>query len=224
MTENIHQFVNNKFGRDCLQQVRTYEKTARKIATWRNHLRFNLRCLHEEITPRSIKLKSNVSGHRANKILQHAERKLLNERVRQVNFTIDVLKDKQDHISGNLSATLPSDAFTRVEEFTRHAQLAQHQLVKDRHVEKFRKLKTSRADLDTNWRNSGSSVDDSNAEKWVKNLSDRQLSNQEVKVLAKGLNFAVVPERVPVAEFITVTESAIQQAQLNSSDHGDFEK
>ncbi|XP_072041173.1 uncharacterized protein [Amphiura filiformis] len=129
MTKNIHSFVKDNFGRECLQDVRSYEKTARKIANYRNHLRFNLRCLHEHITPRSIKLKSNVSGHKADTILENAERKLLNERVRQVNFTIDVLNRKKDQLSEKLSGSLSSDAYNRVAEFTTHAQLSQHEQV-----------------------------------------------------------------------------------------------
>ena len=111
---------------------------------------------------------------------------------------------------------LPSNAFDRVSEFTKHAQLAQHQLIKDRHLEKFRKLKTSRTDLDTDWRNSGSAVDSSNAEKWVKNLSDRPLSKLEVNVLAKEL-FRCGTGNCAVAEFVTVTESAIQ-SRLSQSE------
>ncbi|XP_072039327.1 uncharacterized protein [Amphiura filiformis] len=172
----------------------------------------------KHITPRSIKLKSNVSGHKADQILRNAERKLLNERVRQVNFTIDVLKQKQDQSSQKLSASLPRDAFDRVAEFTTHAQLAQHRKVKGRHLEKFQKLISSRADLDKDWRNSGDSGLGSNSEKWVKNISDRDLTKDEVSVLAKGLNYAVVPESVPVAEFVTVTESAVSVGRLNPSD------
>ncbi|XP_072050059.1 uncharacterized protein [Amphiura filiformis] len=120
--------------------------------------------------------------------------------------------------SQKLSASLPRDAFDRVAEFTTHAQLAQHRKVKGRHLEKFQKLRNSRADLDKDWRNSGDSGLDSKSEKWVKNIFDRDLTKNEVSVLAKGLNYAVVPESVPVAEFVTVTESAVSLARLNPSD------
>ena len=50
--------------------------------------------------------------------------------------------------------------------------------------------------MDTNWGNSDSPVDSSNADKWVKNLSDRPLSKPEVNIFAKGCIFAVVPENV----------------------------
>ena len=36
--------------------------------------------------------------------------------------------------------------------------------------------------------------------KWVKNCSDRILNDPELHVLAKGLNFAVTPDKTPVEE------------------------
>ncbi|XP_072050067.1 uncharacterized protein [Amphiura filiformis] len=50
-----------------------------------------------------------------------------------------------------------------------------------------------------------------------KNLSDRSLSESEVSVLAKGLNFAVTPNKVPIADIVTATETAIKQAKLDQS-------
>ena len=44
--------------------------------------------------------------------------------------------------------------------------------------------------------------------KWVKNCSDRLLSDPELKVLAKGLNFAVTPKKIPIVDYVTATESA----------------
>ena len=43
---------------------------------------------------------------------------------------------------------------------------------------------------------------------WVHNSSQRILSDPELSVLKKGLNFAVTPKRLPVEELVTVTESA----------------
>ena len=44
--------------------------------------------------------------------------------------------------------------------------------------------------------------------KWVVNTSKRQLTEPEVSVLAKGLNFAVTLEKLPVEEYVVVTEKA----------------
>ena len=172
---NLHQYIKNNFGQNCLSQVRDFEKTARKIANFRNHLRFSLRCLNSNVTPRSIKLKSGLSGHKANNILRNAERKLLNERIRQINFTIEVLNQKFGILKEKLTSGLPTNVFDRVSEFVRVAQLSQHNAMKNRHIEKFAKYKISRADKDTNWRKSSESVDAEIKQKWVKNYSDRDL-------------------------------------------------
>ena len=56
-------------------------------------------------------------------------------------------------------------------------------------------------------------------ERWVVNLSSRPLSTAKKDVLARGLNFAPAPKRVPVAEIVATVEdglrrSSFPQAQL----------
>ena len=49
--------------------------------------------------------------------------------------------------------------------------------------------------------------------RWVINLSDKQLTDAQTGVLAKGLNFAVTPEKVPVTDFIVATEKIAWRLQ-----------
>ena len=42
--------------------------------------------------------------------------------------------------------------------------------------------------------------------RWVKYCSDRLLSDPELSVLKKGLNFAITPRKVPVVDVITAIE------------------
>ena len=46
--------------------------------------------------------------------------------------------------------------------------------------------------------------------RWVKNCSDRILSDPELSVLKEGLNFSVTPRQVPIADMITITETAFR--------------
>ena len=56
--------------------------------------------------------------------------------------------------------------------------------------------------------------------KWVINLSSKQLSDQQEKVLAKGLKFAPAPKSIPIKEIIAAVEPALrtapQQAAANA--------
>ncbi len=217
MTDNIHQLLRDNFGPDSLKLCRDLEKTARKISNWRNHLRFNVRCLHNGLTPVSVKLKTCIKGHRANNIIRNAEKKLLNERVRSVNFTIDVLNNKFKDIKQELKSILPEDVYNQVIDFVHRVQSSQHQTTKERQVNKFKRLKenvhASRSDLDKNWR-ANSVCNKDIKDKWVKNLSDRELSDSETSLLCKGLGYAVTSKKVPIVDIITTTESAIKQAHL----------
>ncbi|XP_068671745.1 uncharacterized protein [Montipora foliosa] len=151
-----------------------------KVADYRNHLRFNLRCLHEHVTPCSVKLRSPIPGNGVKKILENAERKLLNSYgVRRKHPVVPTPASEE-----------PTD-------------------------KKFDKLRhQSREDLDKDWRQTKTPLTGAETAKWVKNLSDRPLSDSEISVLEKGSNFAVTPNRLPVVDFITVTGNAICLSSL----------
>ncbi|XP_051781539.1 uncharacterized protein LOC127527292 [Erpetoichthys calabaricus] len=218
--QNMHRDIESHFGKDGLKLVREYEQTARKMADYRNHLRFSLRCRQSGITPKSLQMKSSVKGLRANKILQKAQSQLLNERVRQTNFTIDVLKSKEEQIHQRLSSLLDEKTLQQVLEFTEKARLAQHEKSKTRQKRKFDLLAVRHKHQHTmgsvlhNQQREGCQTETKDVDKWVKNLSDKQLTQAEKNGLSKGLNFAVTPKQIPLVELITATESAIRNNNI----------
>ena len=68
------------------------------------------------------------------------------------------------------------------------------------------KKEVTNTDIDTN--------------RWVMNLSDRQISDDERSILSKGLNFAITPTALPAEEIIAGTEVVAKymtaQRQTNS--------
>ena len=52
------------------------------MANFKNHRRFSLRCLSNNIIPVSVQLKSNIKTPRGIYIVKKAEKALLNETVR----------------------------------------------------------------------------------------------------------------------------------------------
>ena len=59
--------------------------------------------------------------------------------------------------------------------------------------------------IEENSKNKGQSITD-NQDKWVRNLFKYDLSADEKSVLAKGLKFAITPDKTPVDDYIVVTE------------------
>ncbi len=104
--------------------------------------------------------------------------------------------------------------------FVKTGQLNQHERVKVRQQGKFERLTNSnsgRADKDLNWRQRNS--EDTNQsfdydERWVKNISSYTLTDSDKSVLSRGLNFAITPNKVPIVDIITETESGIHRAKL----------
>ena len=111
----------------------------------------------------------NVTGHRANNILRNAERKLLNEQIRQVNFTIDCLRQETKDRTRGLSKKLPSDVFEKVKNFVNSAQLHQHEVKKERQKNKFMRLKQeSGSSTSLDWPTSNTQIITEDKNKWVK--------------------------------------------------------
>ena len=115
-----------------------------QTANFRNHLRFNLRCLHSNVTPQSIQLTSNVKGYKAERNAD-AERKLLNERIRQNVRHIESLEQKSEQISVKLSNKLVGKDLDRAQEFITQAQLRRHEKTKQNQIHKFDKLSVKKS-------------------------------------------------------------------------------
>ena len=77
---NFHQKIRSEFGNTKLQLVKSLEVTSKKVARFKNHLRF-LRCKQNSITPINMKIKSNVKGTKAGELLKRTEKSLLNIRI-----------------------------------------------------------------------------------------------------------------------------------------------
>ncbi|KAI8515581.1 hypothetical protein Bbelb_063940 [Branchiostoma belcheri] len=174
---------------------RDLEKTSRKIADFRNHLRFSLRCLKVSITPTSLRLKTSIRGFNANKIIFNAERKLLNERVRQINYKLDGLNARKSNLEKLLREKLSDEIFAETKEFITRGQLDQHEKGKDRQKTKFDRLQQkktiSAADSDPNWRSNSSEpktttqakTDESNITREERTALKDLATNQDILIL-----------------------------------------
>ena len=93
---SIHQYIRQEYSKDNVKIFRKLERTEKKMVDFKNHRRFLLRCLDNNIIPVSLKLKSNLKTPKAIKIIRKTERALLNERIRMINNTIELLEHEKD--------------------------------------------------------------------------------------------------------------------------------
>ena len=208
---NFHYNIRTDYGKDCLDNIRHLERTGKKIARYRNHLRFSLHCKHQYITPVSLRLSSTVKGNKADNILRRAERSLLNVRVGQIVNKINNLKQEKHRLEKVIysDSGLPSDVIAEVKTRTERSQVKEHELTKTRQQNKFSRLLDKKTELDS--RKSNNNLGSECISKWVKNCSQRILNDPELSVLAKGVNFAVAPTKIPVVDIVTSTESVCRK-------------
>ena len=103
------------------------------MADFQNHRHFTLRCLGEKVVPVSIKLKSQVKTPKGLQIIRRAEISLLNERIRSINNTINMLSQEKDTCIRKLKEKLDEDLMKECENFIekRSQTLQDHVQAKD---------------------------------------------------------------------------------------------
>ena len=139
---SIHAQIIQEYGKNTVKTFRRWEKLAIKMAEFKNHKRFTLRCLSKGLIPTSIKLKTKVHTPKGNEILRKAERMLMNERVRSINNTINMLNHQADTCIDLLESTLSQDVMEKCLEFINRTRERRHQKTMMRQIKKFEKLVT----------------------------------------------------------------------------------
>ena len=112
----------------------------KKMADFANHRRFTLRCLKEDLVPVSIHFTKNIKTPNRLQIIRKAEKALLNERVRSINNTLNMLKSQQDTCIDCLERVLNEEWMDRCKEFTEIGKEKQHFKTLKRQKEKLDRL------------------------------------------------------------------------------------
>ena len=253
---NLHKQLSIEYGRESVKKLHRWEKYERKMVDFSNHRRFTLRCLAEDLVPVSICLKQSIRTPKGLQIIRRAERSLLNERVRSISNTLNMLKALRDTCREELKRVISNGWMVKCEEFIEVGRERQHLETLKRHKAKLVKLLQQKqikeerckvkhgghtvypsnatihnnntdfihAALQNNNYSNCAQEEERNEEDerdtttkelreniWVKNLSSTSLTEDQIKALACGPNFAIVPRRPPLGEYITAIENVCNQ-------------
>ena len=66
------------------------------MADFRNHQRFTIKCLKNDIIPVSVRLETNIHTAKGLDIIRRAEKQLLNECIRSINNQLEMFMLKRD--------------------------------------------------------------------------------------------------------------------------------
>ena len=122
----------------CL--FRLWEKLQLRASEYKNHRIFTLRCLHNDLIPTSIKLKSTLKSTRANKILRKAEKELLQTRVKSINYILDNTSQQLEECRSQLAAIISAQRLRECQDFVDKVGEIRFNKVKQRQLNKFNLL------------------------------------------------------------------------------------
>lgn len=210
-SQSFKQRINSRYGAAVLGQVRSFGKRAEKLARYKNHVNFNLRCKSSGVTPPSLRVKPPISTPHARSIANRASQGFLRERLRIAIREKHRLEEEQKWSTIGLQRALSDDDFQKIKRMTETTAEATFVRCRNRQVQKFNSLLRSsrpRSCEQTTTATTNSAID---KQKWIVNLSKHELSEEETNVLVRGLNFAPAPSRVPVADIIAGIEPAVRK-------------
>ena len=224
---SLHMHLSIEYDRESVKIFHLWEKYERKMADFANHRRFTLRSLSKGLVPVSICLQKNITTPKGLQIIKRAERALLNERVRLINNTLKMLRYQRDTCIGQLRRVLSNEWMEKCKEFIEVGREQQHLKTMNRQKEKFNRLSDRQqvregkctalhGGHDGNYSNltrHNNALENRRENTWVRNLSTTPLTQDHVKALSNGPNYAIVPKVPPVGEYITTIENVCNQLQ-----------
>ena len=220
---SLHAFIKEKFGQRSIFLMWQWENLEKKMANYRNHQRFTIKCLKKEVIPVSIRLKTNIKTSKGLQIIGRAEKQLLNECIRSINNASELVMMKRDTCIEELKDTIldkkdDQKTFEECETLIKRVIECCHNKVMQRQKQKFEALqqKTSgHSNKGQHICNDNMTVD---TRKWVKNLSDIPLTSEQDRLLAWGPKFVIRSQKAPVGEYVVAVEQACSRLSQGEAD------
>ena len=207
---NLFNNLNQRYGQSYIKEVRSWEGKEHKLAKYKCHLHFNLRCLSQHIVPKGVKLNiKQFSTFQERKIICKTHRSILNSRVRQCNKIIDNLKVQINKTKASIKSKCNNKDFIDISNIICKSKEKVFKITKSHQIKKFTYLQKQ-----PKYRNTP--VPDIMGKKWVINLSSKPLSDGEQSLLQKGPKFAVSSSKVPLTKYIAVTKRICDELSENT--------
>ena len=198
---NPFTFIKDSYEDETLLDGRELEKLEIQIAKSRTARIFNLQCLANKVTPKTLQIK--WKGNKFEQaIIKKAECSLIHNRIECTNNKINHLQTEIANTKTSLQQKLDKPTFTNLQDIIFNnkektfLQYKNTQTKKLKHLISRSSTTTSKmASKTTNTFNTAvtSSTSSSIWDKWVINLSKKELTPKETSLLQKGPKFASYP-------------------------------
>ena len=137
---NLHLIILQEFGIEARRLLREWERLRLRSSDYKNHRIFSLRCIHQELIPVSIKLKSTLDTPKARQIIRKAERDLLQARVKAINNILAQVEKETQECRTKLASIISQERLEQCQGFINKVSELRFNKVKQRQINKLNYL------------------------------------------------------------------------------------
>ena len=183
---NPFTFIKDSYSHETLLEARNLEKLGIQLAKYRTERIFNLRCLTHKVTPKTLQIKWKSNMLEQAMIQKKAECSLIYNRIKCINIKINHLTTKLTNTKTSLQQKLDGPNFTDLQniifnnEEKTFLQYMSTQMKKVKHlISRSSTTMSKMASKTTNTFNTAVTSTSDIQEKWVINLSKKELTPEE---------------------------------------------
>ena len=137
---NLHQIILQEYGIEARHLFRNWERLRIREIDYKNHRTFTLRCLHRELVPVSLKLKSTLNTTRAEKIIRKVEKELIQARIKSINNILTNVAIQLEQCRSQLASIISTERLRECHGFIDKVGETRFNKVKNRQIKKFQNL------------------------------------------------------------------------------------
>ena len=137
---NLHLIILQEFGIEARRLLREWKRLWLRPSDYKNHKIFSLRCIHKELIPVSIKLKSTLDTPKARQIIRKAEKDLLQARIKAINNILVQVKREIQDCRAKLASIISQERLEQCQHFINKVSELRFNKVKQRQINKLNHL------------------------------------------------------------------------------------
>ena len=141
---NLHLIILQEFGIEARRLLREWERLRLRSSDYKNHRIFSLRCIHKELIPVSIKLKTTLDTPRARHIIRKAEKDLLQARIKAINNILGQVDRESQDCRDKLASIISQERLEQCQDFINKVSELRFNKVKQRQINKLNHLVTKK--------------------------------------------------------------------------------
>ena len=119
---------------------REWERLRLRSSDYKNYRIFSLRCLHQDLIPVSIKLKSTLDTPRARQIIRKAQKDLLQARIKAINNILVQVNRQIEECRAKLASIIMAERLRECQDFINKVSEFRFNKVRKRQINKLNYL------------------------------------------------------------------------------------